>query len=185
MWVLSRLTYFYRSYCPLLKFSFPDFSLQFFFRYRLEIWYMNLSRQNKEQVRILSRLTHFYRSYCPLPKFSFLEFSLLFFLPSFEILTSNWYMNLSWHNTIIQIKFGDDMLDLLLQDLKGLGHDWGQSLFIKIIWHNILIEFLQKVIQKFRNHFGNEWTINTELKSFIEDVICKHWHEPFMFINIA
>ena len=25
--VLSRLTYFYRSYCPLLKFSFPDFSL--------------------------------------------------------------------------------------------------------------------------------------------------------------
>ena len=27
VWVLSRLIYFYRSYCPLLKFSFPDFSL--------------------------------------------------------------------------------------------------------------------------------------------------------------
>ena len=27
VWVLSCLTYFYRSYCPLLKFSFPDFSL--------------------------------------------------------------------------------------------------------------------------------------------------------------
>ena len=28
--VLSRLTYFYRSYCPLLKFSFPDFYLPSF-----------------------------------------------------------------------------------------------------------------------------------------------------------
>ena len=28
--VSSRLTYFYRSYCPLWKFSFPDFSLQSF-----------------------------------------------------------------------------------------------------------------------------------------------------------
>ena len=28
--VLSRWIYFYRSYCPLLKFSFPDFSLQLF-----------------------------------------------------------------------------------------------------------------------------------------------------------
>ena len=30
VWVLSRLTYFYRSYCPLLKFSFPFFSLPSF-----------------------------------------------------------------------------------------------------------------------------------------------------------
>ena len=28
--------------------------------------------------------------------------------------------------------------------LKGLVHDWGQCLFKKIIWHEILIEFLQK-----------------------------------------
>ena len=28
--VLSRLTIFYRSYCPLIKFSFPDFALQSF-----------------------------------------------------------------------------------------------------------------------------------------------------------
>ena len=28
--VSSCLTYFYRSYCPLLKFGFPDFSLQSF-----------------------------------------------------------------------------------------------------------------------------------------------------------
>ena len=28
--ILSRLTYFYRSHCPLLKFSFPDFSLASF-----------------------------------------------------------------------------------------------------------------------------------------------------------
>ena len=30
VWVLPRLTYFYMSYCPLLKFSFPDFSLSSF-----------------------------------------------------------------------------------------------------------------------------------------------------------
>ena len=30
VWVSSRLTYFYRSYCPLLKFCFQDFSLQSF-----------------------------------------------------------------------------------------------------------------------------------------------------------
>ena len=29
-WVLSCLTYFYESYCPLLKFSFPNFSLSSF-----------------------------------------------------------------------------------------------------------------------------------------------------------
>ena len=31
--------------------------------------------------------------------------------------------------------------------LKGLVHDWGQCLFKIIIWHEILIEFLQKVIK--------------------------------------
>ena len=32
--------------------------------------------------------------------------------------------------------------------LKGLVHDLGQSLFTKFILHEILIEFLKKVIQK-------------------------------------
>ena len=45
-------------------------------------------------------------------------------------------------------------------DLKGQRHDWDQCLFTKIIWHEILIEFLQKVIQKFTNHFGKDWAIN-------------------------
>ena len=31
--------------------------------------------------------------------------------------------------------------------LKGLGHDSSEGLFTKIIWHEILIEFLQKVIK--------------------------------------
>ena len=31
--------------------------------------------------------------------------------------------------------------------LNGLVHDRGECLFTKIIWHEILIEFLQKVIQ--------------------------------------
>ena len=44
--------------------------------------------------------------------------------------------------------------------LKGHRHDRGQCLFTKIIWHEILIEFLQKVIQKFTNHFGKDWAIN-------------------------
>ena len=54
-------------------------------RYWLEIWYMNLSWHNTDQVRVWSLLTYFYRSYCPLLKLSFPNFS----LPSFEILTWN------------------------------------------------------------------------------------------------
>ena len=53
--------------------------------YRLEIWSMNLSWHNTDQVRVSSRLIYFYRSYCPLLKFSFPDFSLL----SFEMLTWN------------------------------------------------------------------------------------------------
>ena len=37
VWVSSRLTYFYGSYCPLLKFSFPDFSLLSF---EILTWYL-------------------------------------------------------------------------------------------------------------------------------------------------
>ena len=132
VWVSSCLTYFYRSYCPLLKFSFPEFSLQSFdiltlkiciwicldiiqikfefrhawptftgvialcwnllfrsflcslLRYWLEIWYMNLSWHNTDQVWVSSRLTNLYRSYCPLLELSFLDFS----MQTFQIL--NW-----------------------------------------------------------------------------------------------
>ena len=44
--------------------------------------------------------------------------------------------------------------------LKGHRHDWSQCLFTKIILREILLEFLQKVIQKCINHFGKDWTIN-------------------------
>ena len=44
--------------------------------------------------------------------------------------------------------------------LKGHRHDWGQCLFTKIIWHEILIDFSQKVIQNCTNHFGKDWAIN-------------------------
>ena len=54
-------------------------------RYWLEIYHMNLSWHNTDQVRVWLRLTQFYRSYCPLLKFSFPDFS----LQSFEILTWN------------------------------------------------------------------------------------------------
>ena len=83
--VSLRLTCFYRSYCPLLKFSFLDFSLLSFEILTWNLVYMNLSWHNTDQVRLSSRLTYFYRSYCPLLKFSFPDFSLL----SFEILTWN------------------------------------------------------------------------------------------------
>ena len=42
-WVSSRLTYFYRSSCPLLKFCFPDFSLLSF---EILTWNFNLSWHN-------------------------------------------------------------------------------------------------------------------------------------------
>ena len=51
--------------------------------YWLEIWYMNLSWHNTDQV--LLRLTYFYMSYFPLLKFRFPDFS----LSSFEILIWN------------------------------------------------------------------------------------------------
>ena len=35
--------------------------------------------------------------------------------------------------------------------LKGLGHDWSQCLFTQIILHEILLEFLQKVIKNVQN----------------------------------
>ena len=54
-------------------------------RYWHEIWYMNLSWHNTDQVRVSLRSTNFYRSYFPLLKFSFPDFSLM----SFEILTWN------------------------------------------------------------------------------------------------
>ena len=64
-------------------------------RYWLEIWYMNLSWYNTDQVRVSSRLTYFYRSYCPLLKFSFPEFLCCLLKYWLEM----WYMNLAWHNT--------------------------------------------------------------------------------------
>ena len=44
--------------------------------------------------------------------------------------------------------------------LKGHRHDWGKCLFTKIIWNEILIEFLQKVFIKCTNHFGKDWAMN-------------------------
>ena len=60
-----------------------------------------------------------------------------------------WWNPFNWHLGNSYVTF-----------LKGHRHDWGQCLFTKIIWHEILIEFLQKVIQKCTNHFGKDWAIN-------------------------
>ena len=92
--LLSRSTYFYWSYCPLQKFSFPNFSLSSFVILTWNMEY-DLSWHDTDQVRLLSSLIHFYISYCPLLKFRFPDFS----LSSFGMFTWNSYMNLSWRNS--------------------------------------------------------------------------------------
>ena len=44
--------------------------------------------------------------------------------------------------------------------LKGVVHDWGECLFTKMILHEILKDFLQKVIKKLKltNHFEKDKT---------------------------
>ena len=67
-------------------------------RYWLEIWYMDLSWHNTDQVWLCLRLTYFYMSYCPLLKFRFPDFC----LSSFNILSWNFiWICLD----IIQVKF--------------------------------------------------------------------------------
>ena len=66
-------------------------------------------------------------------------------------------------------------LEINILTLKGHRHDWGQCLFTKIIWHENLLEFLQKVIQKCTNHFGKEWAINR----------AEITHKSLYFVNIG
>ena len=81
------------SVCPSVRLSVHFVSVHSVFRiflshplrYWLEIWYMDSSWHNTDQVWVSSRLTYFYRNYYPLLIFSFPGFS----LPSFEILTWN------------------------------------------------------------------------------------------------
>ena len=77
--------------------GFPEF-LSLPLRYWLEIWYMNLSCNNTDRVRVLSCLTYFYRSYCPLLKLSF---------PGFSLLSLDIYLKYGTQicHDIIQIKF--------------------------------------------------------------------------------
>ena len=68
-------------------------------RFWLEIWYMNLSWHNTDQVWVSSRLTYFYRGYCPLFKFRFPDlFSAVFWDIDFKF--GIWI-----YHHIIQIKF--------------------------------------------------------------------------------
>ena len=90
--VWSHLTYFYRSYCPLLKFSFPNFSLPSF-----EILTSNLIYEF-DIIQIKLEFCHAWFTFtgvivlCKNLVFrTFLCCCLRYWL---EI----WYMNLSWHN---------------------------------------------------------------------------------------
>ena len=104
------------SICPSVRLSVHSVSVHSVFRtflshplrYWLEIWYVNLSWHDTDQVRVSLRLTYSYRSYCPLLKFSFPNFSLL----SFKILT--W--NLVYEFALTQYRSSSSfvMVDLLL-----------------------------------------------------------------------
>ena len=98
------------SVCPSVHSVFRTF-LSRPLRYWLEIWYVNLSWHNTDQVWVSSHVTFFYRSYCPLLKFSFLGFSLL----SFDILT--W--NLVYEFVLTQYRSSSSFVvfDLLLWEL--------------------------------------------------------------------
>ena len=69
-------------------------------------------------------------------------------------------------NTVNSVKYHNQFLLICLitfrfiNPLKGHRHDWGQCLFTKIIWREILIDFSQKVIQNCTNNFGKDWAIN-------------------------
>ena len=69
---LKNLIHVFNQHCPLLKFSFPDFSLS-----SLDI--LTLSWHKTNQVWVSSQLTYFYRSYCPLLKFCFPDIFCSFF----------------------------------------------------------------------------------------------------------
>ena len=81
VWLLLHLTYFYMTYCPLLKVCFLGISLSSFQTLIWNVINTNLSWRCLDvlpsQVRLLSRLTYFQLSYCPLQK---IEFSGLFSL---------------------------------------------------------------------------------------------------------
>ena len=66
-----------------------------------------------------------------------------------------------------------------LKTLKGhldtIGLNWSQCLQIKFFWLEILLEFLQKVIQKCTNLFGKDWTINR----------AEITHKKYLFVNIV
>ena len=68
--VLSRLTYFYRSYCPLLKFSFPDFSLLSFEILTWNVVYEFVMAQNKSSLSFVT-LDLFLQELLPFDQFLF------------------------------------------------------------------------------------------------------------------
>ena len=82
--LLSWLTYFYLSYCPLQKITFRNFSLPSFVILTWNLLYEFVLTWYRSSW-LLSRLTYFYMSYCPLLKVCFPDFSSLYF----EILTWN------------------------------------------------------------------------------------------------
>ena len=55
-------TCFYRSYCPVLKVSFPDFSLQSFEILAWHLVYVNSFWPNTDEVLVSSSLAYFYRT---------------------------------------------------------------------------------------------------------------------------
>ena len=146
VWLLLCLTYFYMSYCPLLKFRFPDFSLLSFdiltwnFIYEFVLTYYSQVKFDFGRV-----WPTFYTSYCPLLKFRFLDFS----LPSFDILTWNFMYEFvsTWYRSSLNFVVFDLLLIELLPFAKFIFSDFSLPLFVTMtfgIWiclHMIQIKF--------------------------------------------
>ena len=101
-------------------------------RYWLEIWYLNLSRNNTDQVRILSRLTYFDLSYSLLAKS---PFSGLFspVICDIHLKFSIWICL-----DILRIKFDFVMFDIILHELLPFAKILFSGLFFAIFWDTYL-----------------------------------------------
>ena len=122
-------------------------------RYWFDIWYMNLSWHNMDQVWLWSRLTYFYMSYCPLLKFRFPDFFTVIF----------WHIEFKFHIWICldikQVKFDFGRIWLSFTWVIALCLNFVSALFFVIFRH---IEFKFHIwicldIIQVKFDFGRVW----------------------------
>ena len=95
VWVSLRLTYFYRSYCPLLKFSFPAFFSAVFWDIDLKygIWIC------LDTIQIKFGFHYAWSTFIGVIALCWNLVFRTFLCCLLRYWLEFWYMNLSWHNT--------------------------------------------------------------------------------------